>query len=250
MQAQGPLHLCVAQGRQTLKTPFTDLLLGKRRGSRRHRRRRRKCLLLGWRHVQRTKRSEEPRLETTEKRLRKRVAATSSKKFRRLEGDTTVTKLSNSFKFLSRLRTVFIFICSQRTASLQQLFSMHGSFAGFSNCESGHPILSTCMGLTHGHKLTSPLQPDGAMEPARGNSTRIRFSTRVNVTFSSTSLCYGPPPPTLVDGFALFFCWRSLLRIENKPSPKPTHLTTRHTRTQQQEWLNTNLHALCPTVVA
>ena len=51
MQAQGPLHLCVTQGRQTLKTPFTDLLLGKRRGSLRHRRRRRKCLLLGWRHA-------------------------------------------------------------------------------------------------------------------------------------------------------------------------------------------------------
>jgi hypothetical protein len=46
MQAQG--HLCVAQGRQT---PFTDLLLGKRRGSLRHRRRRRRCLLLGWRHA-------------------------------------------------------------------------------------------------------------------------------------------------------------------------------------------------------
>ena len=61
MQAQGPLHLCVAQGRQTLKTPFTDLLLGKRRGSRRHRRRRRKCLLLGWRHVP----NEEVRETTT-----------------------------------------------------------------------------------------------------------------------------------------------------------------------------------------
>ena len=96
MQAQGPLHLCVTQGRQTLKTPFTDLLLGKRRGSRRHRRRRRKCLLLGWRHVQRTKRSEEPRLENDgEEAEEMRVAATPSKKFRRLEGDTAVTKLGN-----------------------------------------------------------------------------------------------------------------------------------------------------------
>jgi hypothetical protein len=103
MQAQGPLHLCVTQGRQTLKTPFTDLLLGKRRGSRRHRRRRRKCLLLGWRHVQRTKRSEEPRLENDgEEAEEMRVAATPSKKFRRFPA------WQQSFEFLSRLRTVFI----------------------------------------------------------------------------------------------------------------------------------------------
>ena len=131
MQAQGPLHLCVTQGRQTLKTPFTDLLLGKRRGSRRHRRRRRKCLLLGWRHVQRTKRSEEPRLENDgEEAEEMRVAATPSKKFRRLEGDTAVTKLRNtvkklrnSFEFLSRLRTVFIFICPCNALQVCNSFS-------------------------------------------------------------------------------------------------------------------------------
>jgi hypothetical protein len=59
-----------------------------------------------------------------------RVAATPSKKFRRLEGDTAVTKLRNtvkklrnSFEFLSRLRTVFIFICPCNALQVCNSFS-------------------------------------------------------------------------------------------------------------------------------
>jgi len=72
LQAQGPLHRCVAQGRRTLKTPFTDLLLGKRRGSRRHRRRR-QCLLLGRPHASRNERKG-PRKNLNEEKRALQVA--------------------------------------------------------------------------------------------------------------------------------------------------------------------------------